>query len=74
MKPIEITYQEPKATTPPSPQTLENITGYFPQVTAVPTWIPRSFKDQFAIYASAGTFRMYIYDTANSAWRYTALT
>lgn len=73
-KPIEITYTPPTFSTPQKEVRIEDIFGFFPQVTSAPTWTPRSFRDQFAIYRSGATYRFYIYDTTNEAWRFCALT
>lgn len=35
---------------------------------------PKSVSEQILLYANGGTFRLYIYDAQNDAWRYTALT
>lgn len=68
-------YQEPNINAVPSDVVdLENIYGIFPQITATPTWTPRRFIEQFAIYKNGGTFRFYIWDSANKAWRYASLT
>lgn len=71
---IDLPYTEPNLDPTHEPLMLENLAGYFPQVTAAPTWTPRTFRDQFAVYANGSTYRFYIYDTANSAWRYMTLT
>lgn len=70
----DIPYTEPTFNPPPKPVHLEEITGYFPQVSSAPTWTPKTFKGQFAVYKNGSTYRLYVYDTANAAWRYTALT
>lgn len=53
---------------------ISNLTGLIRTVAAVPTWIPKMFFDQLVIYKSGATIRLYIYDSLNKAWRYTALT
>jgi hypothetical protein len=49
---------------------LRTITGFFETVTAVPTMIPTSFRDQIKWYVNGGTKRLYIYDTTNNSWEY----
>lgn len=53
---------------------IERIYGNIPQVTAAPTWTPKKFQDQFAFYASGSTYRLYVYDIENNAWRFCALS
>ena len=74
LQPIELKYDEPKLTTPQPPIRLHDIPDFFPQITATPTWTPKTFKDQFAVYKNGSTYRLYVYDTANGAWRYASLT
>ena len=75
MKPIEINYQEPNFTPPPQGTRIEDISGTFPYTAAVvPTWVPKTFRDSFAIYKSGATLRLYIYDVNNATWHYATLT
>lgn len=53
---------------------LENIIGLIKTVSVAPTHTPRNFFEQFIIYTSGATYRLYLYDVANNAWRYVALT
>lgn len=53
---------------------VTTLTGFIRTVSAAPSWIPRSFEEQFALYANGGTYRLYCYDTINKAWRYSTLT
>lgn len=53
---------------------IKNLIGFIPTVAAVPLWIPKAFSEQLAVYKNGVTIRLYIYDTANNVWRYTALT
>lgn len=53
---------------------IENLVGFIRTVSAAPTWIPKSFEEQFALYANGATYRLYCYDSINKAWRYAALT
>jgi hypothetical protein len=76
MNPIKVEYEEPNlGSAPPAvPTRVEDIFGQIPRVSAVPTWIPKLFKDGFAIYVSGATYRLYVYDYVGTTWRYTALT
>jgi hypothetical protein len=56
------------------PIPLQNIIGFIQTVSAAPTWTPRNFFEQMAIYKSGGTKRLYVYDFVNHIWSYTALT
>ena len=53
---------------------IQNITGFVQVVSVAPAGFPKSFFDQVKIYISGGTLRLYVYDYANNAWRYTTLT
>lgn len=71
---IDIPYNEPSFTPAAPDVRVETVFGAIPQVTTAPTWTPRTFKDGFAYYVSGATYRFYVYDFTNHAWRYTALT
>ncbi len=51
-----------------------DIVGMLKTTSTVPTYTPTKFSDQFILYVSGATYRLYIYDNTNKAWRYTALT
>lgn len=70
---IKLTYEkeELKATTPAMVSALQ---GVIQTVSTAPTHIPKKFSEQILIYRSGATIRLYVYDTVNNAWRYTALT
>ena len=53
---------------------VDQISGLIKTVTSAPTHIPRKFNEQFVIYQNSTTYRLYIYDALNGAWRYVALT
>ena len=53
---------------------LKDLDGYFETVSSVPTHTPRNLYEQVKIYVSGATYRLYIYDMTNQAWRYVALT
>ena len=40
----------------------------------IPSYTPKKVSEQITIYVSGATYRLYIYDFTNNAWRYTALT
>lgn len=52
---------------------IENITGGFEVVGAVPDGIPKKFWDSVKIYINGGTKRIYFY-VKDVGWLYTALT
>lgn len=56
------------------PINLANLIGVISTVSSAPAWTPKTFIEQFAVYANASTYRFYIYDSLNKAWRYVALT
>lgn len=51
-----------------------NLLGFFKTIDFVPTAKPQRFAEQVFIVTATGSSRVYIYDTAGLAWRYTALT
>lgn len=53
---------------------IKNLTDFFQVVTAVPSAVPQSFYDSVKFYSTGGTYRLYIYDYTNNAWRYATLT
>lgn len=53
---------------------LENLFGLIRTVDTAPTHTPRNLFEQFIIYTNGATYRLYLYDTTNNAWRYVALT
>ncbi len=60
-------YKEPVANPARQEQRLEDIWGQFPRVTSIPTWVPKTFRDSFAIDTLAGA--LYFYDFQNNLWR-----
>lgn len=56
------------------PIKLQDIINFFPSVSTAPTDAPKRFVDQVKTYSSGGTYRLYIYDIVDKAWRYVALT
>lgn len=53
---------------------IEDLWGMVKTVSTAPTWTPRKFSEQFAIYSNSTTYRFYWYDTTNNAWRYASGT
>lgn len=53
---------------------LFDLFGMFEVVSAVPTQVPQTIYDQIKIYTNGTTYRLYIYDVTNNAWRYATLT
>lgn len=53
---------------------IANLVGFIRTVAVAPTWVPKNFADQFALYSNAGTYRLYAYDTDGQAWRLVVLT
>ena len=53
---------------------LLKLAGMIKVVSTAPTYVPKKFFDQVLLYASGATYRLYIYDNVNNAWRYTTLT
>lgn len=56
------------------PIKLQDIINFFPSTNSAPVDPPKRFADQVRTYSNAGTYRLYIYDIVDKAWRYTALT
>lgn len=52
---------------------IHDLTGFIQTVSTAPTWTPKNFWEQFAIYRSGATLRLYCYDTTNNAWRFAVL-
>lgn len=66
---LTLKYDEPEVNTGED-RDIINLTGFIKTVSAVPTWTPRTFTEQFAIYKNATTYRFYWYDNENNEWRY----
>ena len=71
---IQHEYTEPRFNPLADIVRVETIFGTIPQVTADPTWTPRTFKDGFALGNIAGTRKLYIYDFTGQAWYKVSLT
>lgn len=56
------------------PVEISELFGKFQTVSAVPTGVPNRLINQIQFYSNGSTYRLYIYDTINNVWRYTALT
>ncbi len=62
-------YQEPKIEEIKRIR-FDELDGLFQTSSSVPTHVPRKFSEQIVIYTSGATYRLYWYDNANGAWRY----
>jgi hypothetical protein len=78
---IKLTYDEPavvQGNAQPQPSTaptFAELWGTIRVVSAVPSWTPRGrLEDSLALYINGATYRLYVYDHTNSAWRYATLT
>jgi len=49
---------------------IQNIEDFIPTTSSVPSYVPKSFYDQFRIYKDGTTRRFYWYDTENNEWVY----
>ena len=71
---VKVEYNEPQAPAPVPDVDNLTIQGFIPTVSAAPTHTPTKTADQIRIYQSGATYRLYIYDTVNNVWKYSALT
>lgn len=53
---------------------MSDLFGLFETVSTVPTISPLSIFDQVKLYSNAGTFKLYVFDATNNAWRFVTLT
>ena len=53
---------------------LFDLFGLLKTVSSVPTHTPRTFQEQFVIYVSGVTYRLYWYDINANAWHYVTAT
>lgn len=60
---------EPKFTSSDTTVNLENIVGGIPRITAAPTWVPKRFKDNFALSLITGTYKFWVYDPVANVWK-----
>lgn len=63
----DISYEAPDFQSPDAPTQLFEIIGQFPRVTSIPTWVPKTFQQSFAVDTT--NHLLYFYDFANNAWR-----
>ena len=63
---INIDYTEPTLTPPAQSVISETIIGKFPQVTAIPTKVPRTLMQGIAVDTTNKL--LYLYDFTNNAW------
>lgn len=66
----KVEYVEPQQLGAVSDTDVLTISGAIPTIASAPTHTPVKFADQFRIYNN----RLYVYDTTNNTWKYTALT
>jgi hypothetical protein len=75
---LEQTQKQFRPTTQENAAIIQRLRNVLPVVGSAPTYTPKNFLEQFAIYSSGGTFRLYVYtidvDTGTGAWKYVALT
>lgn len=53
---------------------LSDMIGKIETITTVPTGKPINMINQIKFYSNGSTYRLYIFDSKNSVWRYTSLT
>lgn len=56
------------------PTELRDIDGLYETLSTAPTHTPRNSFEQIKLYKSGTTYRLYMYDCTNNAWRYINLT
>lgn len=53
---------------------IKNLQDFIEVVSVVPAQTPRNLYEQIKIYISGGTYRLYVYNYKDNAWRYATLT
>jgi len=53
---------------------ISNLVDMVQIVSTAPATTPRRFEQQFKIYTSGSTYRLYWYDQVNAAWHYVTAT
>lgn len=76
---VKIEYDEPglpaQQSQPQQGVRFEDLWGTLRLVSSAPSWTPRGrIEDSLALYISGATYRLYVYDYQNGAWRFAALT
>lgn len=57
------------------PHDTGNLQGFVPTISAVPTYTPTRFIDQFRIYyVSGANGYLYVYDNKNNSWKSATLS
>lgn len=64
---IEVKYDEPQMGAANFGGQIVEQFGQFQQVTAIPTWTPRTFRDSIALDTTST--KLYYYDFTNNQWR-----
>jgi hypothetical protein len=74
---IKFTEKQPTDSQPQQTSLIrfEQLWGTLRLVSAVPAWTPKGrLEDSLALYINSTTYRLYVYDYSNAAWRYASLT
>ena len=54
---------------------FDDFFGMFKTVTSAPSGIPKTPQDQIVVYfSSPSTWKLYVYDTLNNAWKSVTIT
>ena len=53
---------------------INQITNLWPTVSVIPTAVPKSFLEQFQLYASGGTRDLYFWGTNDAHWYHISLS
>lgn len=64
---IEVKYDEPQMGGANFGGQIVEQFGNFPQVTTIPTWVPKTFRDSIALNTVSSN--IYYYDFTNNQWR-----
>ena len=64
---LSYNYNEPKLADTTQNVRIETISGNLQQVSTVPTWSPKTFRDSIALDTTSG--KLYYYDFSNQIWR-----
>lgn len=53
----------------PNENNLDDITGFIRTLTEEPSYIPRSFSEQYVLVTTGGSSRAYLYDISSNTWK-----
>jgi hypothetical protein len=73
IKPISLSYEDNEIKIQEQPN-LNTIFGNIRTSSIVPTGLPRKLVDQFIIYRSGTTYKLYVADLTNGTWFSVALS